>query len=424
MDSVTGPHGIVKTHGIVREVVSLTGRVALNFSSSLQMRQIGGYLLMLTLACVALPLRAAADSAPAELAPAQLRQELRTALMGSDREALEGLCQPALATAQAQEANTRDAALWFSRAAECFDSLSDSSAALEAWRAVVAHYPSARQAAKARARIRALEPRVAQPSATGIPDRLDIIRRQRLTLGSDEAIAQVQALLDEAQEPPDLASLYLWLGDEYLDIRKDYDASRASYLEVIELEGLEPRTYYRALNRLVDIGLYSGETGPPARDVDRFIRLHPEISDAANIHALRAWAAPMAWRGFVLKLSLIGIALFFVFALSLGAWRVIRAPKAYGWNPLPAIALLAWLMLGSGFFAEQWDTGFFMTFAIGFLLVSAIHVLSTSAAAAQPAGDSAQRPRIIALSVLTGWATIAAFYLSIHLNDMHILVGL
>lgn len=351
-----------------------------------------------------------------------LAEGLRLALLYDEYGTLRSLC-PDVAEAAAQQPSGRDAALWSAREAECWDAISEQSRALAAWRRVLAEDPSVRPAVRARTRIRVLERRVDGELASPVHQGLDQVRRQRLQLGSDVSIERVTALIPLATTAFERAEIYLWLGDEFLDLRRDYDASRAWYLQVLDLEGLEPRVYYQALNRIVDIGLYSGELREPARDVDRFIRLHPEIADAADLHSLRAWAAPMAWRHATFAASTIGLTLLLLLALYSRFWAVLMAPQRYGWRPWTKVALLAWLFLGAGVMAEMWDHGFFAPFGLAFVFVALVHLVGTSSTASLLQGG---QPRWLlgVAGLVVGWATAGAIYMAVHLTHLHAILGL
>ena len=356
--------------------------------------------------------------ATAEALVAEMRRESERLFLGADDAAISAHCEQLHALAHERGQAATHLAAMSALEAECYERLARSDEARSAWRRLLEHEPSHFMAHRAIARLRFYERRgVGSP----ILDALDEIRRSYLQLGSDEAIRRVEALLLQTSDSQEQAELLLWLAEEHLALRTEYGPATARYEQVLELDGLRIGQYYKALNGLLDIGLYTDQMLPARRAVDRFLRLRPDLAEEPLLLALRAWAAPMAWRGTVRSLAYGFLALFLTCLLWARAWRAAESLRDGRWRPLPGALVLVWLFGGAGLLAEGWDHGFlaaFWTAGLGSLFV---YLLSGAWAHASPPRSTLT---LTLRSLLGALATLSVIYLAIDAFNLHAIVGL
>lgn len=278
---------------------------------------------------------------------------------------------------------------------------------------------SGRFAHRARTRMRHLEPRMASPALAAFHTGLDEVRRSYLQMDPDEAVATVLTLLDAAPDDPSRALALEWLVIEHAEKREAYDVAWAFALRMAQLDDLPPNLRHRAFHALVHAGYPAGRMPETRRELDRFIRLHPEASDAARLPLLREYALPFGLRPIVEATSWLGLAAFALLFVARRGWRGLAALRDGRWRPWPQLLWLAWLFVGAGLLAESWDHGFLLPFLTFLPLVLLLH-LGAGCLGRIPAPAWLRGAQAAAAA----WATLGGLYLIVDVYRLHGLFGL
>lgn len=295
--------------------------------------------------------------------------------------------------------------------AVALDEAGEAYAALEAYRAAIAADPSARFAARAAARVRALELLVGDPGLAA----LEAVRRDYPTIGAEEALRRAEAILGGVPAPsaPARAAIHDWLASEYALGARDPSRAVHHWTAIAADPEVAPGSVESAL-------VNAARAAESAEDLRR-------VRDA--IHRTRAARADLSpgdvdraldevrdtlQRRAVRPLSAAAITLLAMLALTR------RSPLTPWSRSAGPFALMVWLFAGGAALSARWEPGYALPFVLALPAVAAVHLLGR---AASPGSDGGPWTRALT-GLIIALATFGSVFLVFDAFDRAAILGL
>lgn len=295
------------------------------------------------------------------------------------------------ATAEAEAGNARDI---FEQAVAADDN-GDVRTAIELYRSAIEADPSARFAARALARVRALEPLANDRTLEELAD----ILREYERIGSRDATDRAEGLLESAGTVEAEIAIRDWLGNEYAAVQNDEDRAIAHFHAIARMNSAPPGAVETALVSAARAARTNEERRLVAAAIDEAVDRRDDLDPAGvatardeNEEALRrAFLRPAAGASLVL--------------LGLVAALRRRQPRSTTKRDL---AVLAYVFGVGAVLAEQWEHGYALSFACALPAVAVVHLMGRLG---RPDDDASRLDRAATGSLIAA-ATFAAVFLT------------
>jgi tetratricopeptide (TPR) repeat protein len=310
------------------------------------------------------------------------------------------------------------------RRAEGAEAEGDIEGAIELYERVVAEAPAHRAASRALRRLPALRALLG-PSSEVIQE-LEAVKRAYPGLGSDAAIAAVDALLARAEAGQVRVALHLWLANEYAWVRNEHDAARAHYLEAAWERGATEEQLADAWAGASRSSLSWRALNETRRALERFVATHPEHAAGIGADVLREDLGDRQVRiaaSWVGAIALVMVALRFVGSRG---WRAMRWRVLARWKPWRAGLFLAWTFGGAGVIAELWEHGNLLAFVACVPGVWAVYLTTGAVEWARTAASGAEGGTDWrwGAAVLAALASFGAVYFTLSALGQQALIGM
>ena len=295
-------------------------------------------------------------------------------------------------------------ALW--RQARALDEAGDLAGARARYEQAIAAQPSARFAARAIARVRAIDALLAlnDPAAAALRD----VQARYLQLGSDAALAEAERLLRDAASDAARGRLELWIAEEH-ESKGRHSEAVPRYVRVLT----NPEAVRDDVVRAGVQGARIASTVAEVRAVRGAVRaalaregiprapLLTALDDLQDTQ-LRRVARPASVASVVALLAVF---------LARRGWRRLGGVR------VSILALLVYAAVGGAVLSERWEHDHGLPFALVGLSLIAVHILTVGAAP----GRGWPRAALLVLSVL---ATVGAMYIVLDMFGESALIGL
>lgn len=288
----------------------------------------------------------------------------------------------------------------------------------ESPQAALAHYervaqrdPSNRYASRALRRVRSLTGD--RRNETAIYRALERVKSGYLEMGSDAAVAEVEALLEQSQEATTRSDCLLWLGYEYLYAQKRLDLARSRFLEVTTTPGVAParavEAFFGALEaspRLVELSVVQWH-------LEAYLAAHPESVNTTSLARLLDEVVDRRLRRIALFVSLAAfILLAFLWTVRRG-WRAFTPTVLRHWRPWRGLLFVCYVFLVGGAVAEMWEPGYLLPFAACIPFVGAVF-LAMGAIRWANGPDAWTGVRAIGAALVGTTATLGAVFVPLY----------
>lgn len=310
--------------------------------------------------------------------------------------------------ADVDDPTPRTGAELFAAAVEA-DEAGDLRRALELYREAIAVDPSARFAARAFARARALEPLTVDPAL----EALDAIKRDYVAIGSDEAVRRAEALLGtDGITTEGVVALRRWLAAEYEHVQEDPARAVEHHLAIAVLDDAEPGEVETALT-LAGRAAFTGDALRRVRDITNEVLARRSDLDPAGLARARDEVRDELQRRALRPLSVVALVLLVALTTRRRSWnRAAFRP----WS----IALLVYAFLAGAALSQRWEHGYTAPFLLALPATAIVHMMALGS---RPSPDASASNRL-STAALVACATFGAIFLVFDAFDRAAIFGL
>lgn len=253
-----------------------------------------------------------------------------------------------------------------------------------------------RFAARARRHLQVLGERAAEDAA--LLARLGALARRHAPATAAADREAVLALLAEARTDEGRSRTLAWLGEEALR-RGALPEARARFFAVLALEAPPPAAREHAALGLIAAADDRAALAEVQAAFEDVLRRHPgdtgfaRLLDEVEDRRLRAVAEPASVAALLALLALFG---------GQRGWRAFRPATLRIWRPWRGAGFIVYAFAGGGLLAEQWNHGWFASFAASGAAVAAVHVLAGAVRQTQPAPVLRAATALVAVAATFG----------------------
>lgn len=241
--------------------------------------------------------------------------------------------------------------------------------------------------------------------------------------GSETSVQAIEALLADTENPDLRTELLVWLGNEWMYVRQDFEQARQTFLRAIELDNLTSVQLYEAFFGAAAASTTYGSLGETLDVLRAFIEAHPDEETRRALDVIHRDLIDRRGRFWAERFFALCALLFGVQFARRRPWRALRWSRIRAWQPWKGLAFLTLGFGVGGYLAEQYDHGHLYPFVACIPLVGLVYLAAGAMRWADPDRAQSAVDRALTALAVTG-TTLGAVYLALDVFDRQAIFGL
>ena len=241
--------------------------------------------------------------------------------------------------------------------------------------------------------------------------------------GSDATVEAVEALLAATENADLRTELLVWLGNEWMYVRRDEERARTTFLRAIELDNLTSGQLYEAFFGAAAASTTYASLGETLAVLRAFIAAHPDEETRRALDVVRRDLIDRRGRFWAERAFAACVSLLAVLLARRRPWRAFTRARLRLWRPWAGLAFIALSFGVGGLLAERYEHGHLYPFWACVPLVGAVYLAAGALRWADPSAPRSATERALTVLAVAG-ATLGAVYVALEVFDRQAIFGL